>query len=95
MKIIAIIPARGGSKGIPKKNIINFLGKPLIEFSIENLKKSKYSIDTYVSSDCDEILEIVQECGAKLIKRPNDLSSDAATSESAVYDVLIPRCSRI
>lgn len=87
-KIVCIIPARGGSKGIPKKNIINFLGKPLIQFSIENAKNSKYDIDIYVSSDCDEILGITQECGAKSIKRPSDLSSDVATSESALLHAI-------
>ena len=56
MKVIAIIPARGGSKGIPRKNLVNFLGKPLIEWSIEAALKSKYITDVVVSSDDDEIL---------------------------------------
>ena len=55
---IAVIPARGGSKGIPKKNIIDFNGKPLISYSIEQAKMSKYIDKIFVTSDCNEILDI-------------------------------------
>ena len=58
MNIACIIPARGGSKGIPKKNIIDFCGKPLIAHSIIQSKKSKYIKEVYVSSDSEEILKI-------------------------------------
>ena len=58
MKIISIIPARGGSKGLPKKNILELAGKPLIAWTIESSLKSKYISKTIVSSDCDEILNI-------------------------------------
>ena len=56
-KIISIIPARKGSKGIPKKNLIDLCGKPLISYAIEASKKSKVE-ETWVSSDCEEILKI-------------------------------------
>ena len=59
LNIVCIIPARGGSKGIPKKNIIDVAGKPLVAWSIEQALKSKYlNNNVFVSSDCDEILDI-------------------------------------
>ncbi|TGL77314.1 cytidylyltransferase domain-containing protein [Leptospira jelokensis] len=81
MKTVAIILARGGSKGIPKKNIMNFCGKPLISWTIEQCL-SVPSIDSvWVSSDSDEILNVSTEAGAKLIRRPEVLANDTATSE--------------
>jgi len=83
MNNIAIIPARGGSKGVPRKNIRILNGKPLIVWSIEQALSSSLIDDVYVSSDCDDILRISSDCGAKTINRPSDLSSDEASSESA------------
>ena len=82
MNIVAIILARGGSKGVPKKNIIDFCGKPLISWTIDNCIKGGAN-SVWVSSDSDEILEISSESGASKIKRPVDISGDFATSESA------------
>lgn len=82
-KIVAIIPARGGSKGIHKKNIVDFCGKPLIAMSIEQAIGS-CADDVYVSSDSEEILEVSQAYGAIPIKRPDDLATDFSTSESAL-----------
>ena len=80
MNTVAIILARGGSKGIPKKNIINFCEKPLIAWTIENCRDG--GVDSvWVSSDDDEILEVGIKYGAKAIKRPIDISGDFATSE--------------
>ena len=59
-KILAIIPARGGSKGLPRKNITDLVGKPLIAWSIEASLNSKYITKTVVSSDDDEILRLTQ-----------------------------------
>lgn len=81
--IVAIIPARGGSKGIPSKNIINFCGKPLLAWSIIQAKTSEHISSVWVTSDDDDILNIASEYGAKTIKRPSDISQDDATSESA------------
>ena len=81
--VVAIIPARGGSKGIPNKNTIDFCGKPLIAWTIEQCLSSKHISEVWVSSDSQEILEVVKEYGAKTIKRPDDISGDFATSESA------------
>ena len=82
MNIVSIILARGGSKGIPRKNIIEFCGKPLIAWTIENCIDAGSS-SVWVSSDSDEILEIAKKYGAKQIKRPLEISGDFATSESA------------
>ena len=84
MRVTCIILARGGSKGIPKKNIINFCGKPLIAWTIEASLGSKYITKTVVSSDDKKILNISEEYGANTIRRPDDLASDVATSESVV-----------
>jgi N-acylneuraminate cytidylyltransferase len=87
--IVCIIPARGGSKGIPGKNILNIAGKPLIAWSIEQARSSKYlNGNVYVTSNCDEILDISLKHGANIIKRPEDISGDKATSESALVHAL-------
>lgn len=82
-EIVAIIPARGGSKGIPKKNIIPFCGKPLIAWTIEQLRCTDKVHSVWVSSDSEEILEVGREYGAETILRPQGISGDKATSESA------------
>jgi N-acylneuraminate cytidylyltransferase len=81
--VVAIIPARGGSKGIPNKNIIDFCGKPLIAWTIEQCLSSKYIIDVWVTSDSQDILDIAEKYGAKTIKRPDSISGDMASSETA------------
>ncbi len=87
-EILAIIPARGGSKGIPDKNIKPFCGKPLIGYSIEQAKMSKLISRIIVSSDDDNILSISSDYGADVIRRPKELSGDTASSESALIHVL-------
>jgi CMP-N,N'-diacetyllegionaminic acid synthase len=83
LSIVAIIPARGGSKGLPGKNIRNFCGKPLIAWSIEQALKAKSVESVWVTSDSQEILDISRRYGAKTIERPADLSGDSATSDAA------------
>ncbi len=80
--IYAIILARGGSKGIPKKNIIKINGKPLIQYTIEQCIDAGIK-EIYTSSDDKEILDLAESIGSKLIYRPYEFSSDNATSESA------------
>jgi len=81
MKSVAIILARGGSKGIPNKNIVEFCGKPLLAWTIEHCISG--GVDSvYVSSDSDKILAIGEKHGARSIKRPSEISGDEATSES-------------
>lgn len=81
---LAIIPARGGSKRLPRKNVLDLCGKPLIAWSIEAALKSKYIHKVVVSSDDDEILEISKKFGAETIKRPDELASDTATTFDAI-----------
>ena len=88
MTNIAIIPARGGSKGIKKKNIVDFLGRPLIEYTIAQALKSETIDEVYVSTDANDIAEISSEAGAKIIERPDDIAGDEATTESALIHAL-------
>lgn len=81
---LAIIPARGGSKRLPRKNVLDLCGKPLITWSIEAGLNSKYIDKVVVSSDDDEILEISRKFGAETIKRPDELASDTATTFDAI-----------
>ena len=76
---ICVIPARGGSKRIPKKNIKNFLGKPIIAYSIEAALKSNCFSQVIVSTDDDEISEVAKKYGALVpFVRPDELSNDYA-----------------
>ena len=83
-KILSIITARGGSKGLKRKNVVDLVGKPLIAWTIEASLDSKYITKTIVSSDDKEALDISKEYGANVVRRPDDLSSDSATSESVI-----------
>lgn len=88
MKVLSIIPARGGSKSIPKKNIVDLLGKPLISWTIEASLNSKYISKTIVSSDDNEILEISKKYGATPYKRDVNLSGDYIKTEPVLLDVI-------
>lgn len=78
---IALIPARGGSKRIPKKNIRNFLGKPIIAYTIEAAIKSKCFDRILVSTDCPNIREVALSYGAEApFERPKDISDDYSTA---------------
>lgn len=83
-KFLAIITARGGSKRLPKKNILDLNGKPLISWTIEAAKSCKYIDEVTVSSDSEEILNIAKELNSSTIKRPDILASDIATSFDVV-----------
>lgn len=87
-KNIAIIPARGGSKSIPRKSIIDFAGKPLLAWTIEQAIASSFIDEVYVTSDSKDILKIAADYGAKIIQRPRNISSDTASSESALLHAL-------
>ncbi len=80
--IVAIILARGGSKEIPRKNIVDFCGKPLVAWTIEQVQQAKVVDSIWVSSDSEEILFISRNYSAEIIHRPAEISGDAATSES-------------
>ena len=89
MKTAAIILARGGSRGVPKKNTIDFCGKPLLSWTIEQCLDSGIDhSDIFVSSDSQEILNIGQEYGVGSILRTKEVSDDSATSEiSWIYSI--------
>ena len=82
-RVVAVIPARGGSRGIPKKNLSEVCGHPLIAWSIRQLLASSVTNEVYVSSDSNEILQIAESYGAKGIMRPDAISGDEASSELA------------
>lgn len=84
-KVLAIIPARGGSKGLPKKNILQLCGKPLIAWSIEKAKKSRYLDVVLLTTDCREIADVASHFGADVpFLRPTNLATDQAST----YDVV-------
>jgi N-acylneuraminate cytidylyltransferase len=87
-KSVAIILARGGSKSIPNKNLLDFAGKPLLAWSILQAQEAETVSEIYVSSDSDAILEVAIKYGARPIRRPDELSTDIATSESALLHAL-------
>ncbi len=87
-KIIALILARGGSKGIPRKNIMPFCGKPLVAWTIRQARESARVSEVYVSSDDREILDVAARFGAETIVRPRRLAGDAVSSEAALLHAL-------
>lgn len=85
-EILALIPARGGSKGIPRKNLVPVAGKPLIAYSIEHALRSKYITRTIVSTDDAEIADVARQLGAEVpFMRPAEYATDLAT-DFEVFD---------
>ncbi len=89
VKVLIIIPARGGSRGIPRKNIRALNGKPLIQYSIETSLQSEYSPDVYVSSDDDEILMLSMRFGSKIYRRPANLGDAITTLDPVIEDAFL------
>lgn len=85
MTTVVFIPVRGGSKGVPKKNIKLIAGKPLVAWSIEQALAADLVDEVFVSTDCPEIASISKSHGAQVpFLRPEDISSDGASTESAM-----------
>ncbi|HCP00176.1 MAG: acylneuraminate cytidylyltransferase [Alphaproteobacteria bacterium] len=82
MESVVVILARGGSRGIPRKNITNFCGKPLIAWTIEQAQAADAISSVWVSSDDVEILDVSRHFGAEVIKRPSAIANDEASSEA-------------
>ncbi|MGY4462160.1 acylneuraminate cytidylyltransferase family protein [Bradyrhizobium sp. LB13.1] len=82
-KTLAVIAARGGSKGIPHKNLLDLCGKPLIAWTVEQARAARGVDVVAVSSDSDNILTAAEAAGAIGVRRPEDISGDLASSESA------------
>jgi CMP-N-acetylneuraminic acid synthetase len=88
-EILSIIPARGGSKGLPRKNIKPLLGKPLIAWTIEQALNSKYIDKVVVSTDDEEIAEISKEYGAEVpFLRPKELARDDSPTIDAIMHAI-------
>ena len=86
--MICIIPARGGSKRLPQKNILDFRGRPLLAHVIETAYLSKIFEHVIVTSECDRILEIAKREGATCFKRSNELATDTTPVTKVCLDVL-------
>ena len=86
--VLAIIPARGGSKGIPRKNLGLLCGRPLLSYSVEAALNAEAVTRVVVSTDDDEIAEVAGGLGADVVMRPAEISGDEATSESALMHTL-------
>jgi CMP-N,N'-diacetyllegionaminic acid synthase len=87
--VLAVIPARGGSKGIPRKNIINLAGKPLIVWTIEAAQKSQYIDRVILSSDDDEIIAVAKKWGCEVpFRRPARLARDETPGVAPVLHAL-------
>lgn len=87
-KLVAMIPARLGSKRIPQKNIRFLAGKPLLQYAIENCQRSKCFDEVWVNSESDIIGALAVQCGAQFYKRDLSLATDQATNEDFVPDFL-------
>lgn len=89
MRVLAIIPARGGSKGLPGKNIKPLCGKPLIGWTIEQARASKHITEIFVSTDSREIADVAESFGVSVPElRPAELASDTASSASFILYTL-------
>lgn len=84
MRVLALIPARGGSKRLPRKNIRELCGKPLIAWTIETANQSKLITETWVSTEDMEIAQISKDWGAKVLHRPSDLARDDTSTIDVV-----------
>jgi N-acylneuraminate cytidylyltransferase len=97
LRILGIIPARGGSKGVPRKNIREVGGKPLIVWTIEEARKSRHIHRLVVSSDDDEILAVAAQYGCETLKRPAELARDDTPACDVIAHALQydPSCTHV
>lgn len=84
-RVIALIPARGGSKGILRKNLANLAGSPLIKYTIDSARRSSLVDEVWVSSDDEEILNVSESLGVRVLNRPKEISDDKSSAEDVVY----------
>ncbi|ASQ46428.1 acylneuraminate cytidylyltransferase family protein [Legionella clemsonensis] len=87
-KILAVIPARGGSKRLPRKNILTLANKPLLAYSIIAAKQCSLITETVVTSDDEEICELAKKMGVDVINRPIELATDTVSNEYVVEHAL-------
>tara|TARA_B100000989_G_C19530482_1_gene469460 strand:+ start:4792 stop:5475 length:684 start_codon:yes stop_codon:yes gene_type:complete len=87
-KVLGIIPARGGSKGIPLKNIVKLGEKPLIQYTIDQCKSSKLLTKFVVSTDNEKIANVALDLGAEVVRRPTEISKDNSRTEECLIHCL-------
>ena len=85
---LAVIPARGGSKGVPRKNVMDLAGKPLIAWSILAVAEAEEPMRCVVSTDDQEIADVAKDYGAEVVRRPSPLASDEAPTEPSLIHAL-------
>lgn len=89
MKFLVVVPARGGSKGIPMKNIYPVNGKPLLTYSLEMMRQVSFDGDIVVSTDSEQIKEVAAQTSCiEVVDRPQEISGDKASTESALLHAL-------
>lgn len=88
LRVLAVIPARGGSKGVPRKNVRLLAGKPLIVWTIEAAQRATTIDRIIVSTDDDEIAAVAQNAGAQVCRRPPELAGDTTPTEPVLFHVL-------
>ncbi|MCH2149996.1 MAG: NTP transferase domain-containing protein, partial [Phycisphaerales bacterium] len=88
MKRIAMIPARGGSKRLPRKNILDFSGKPMLTWTVQSALDSGLFDRIIVSTDDDEVTAVAESCGADVLRRQEDISNDQATLIQVMHDTI-------
>lgn len=88
MRVLGLIPARGGSKRLPRKNILPCFGKPLIAWTIEAANKSRLITETWVSTEDMEIGRVALDYGSKVLHRPKGLAQDDTTTEAVIEHAL-------
>lgn len=91
LDVVAVIPARGGSKRVPRKNVLPLRGLPVLAYSVLHARASRHVSAVYVSTDDVEAAAVARRHGAEVIDRPDELAGDTASSESAVLHVLDQR----
>lgn len=89
MRVVIVIPARGGSKRIPKKNIKRFCGRPIIDYPLELSKKLDLNAKVIVSTDCSDIAQLVKSrVGVEVVMRPEELADDKTPTQPVVNHVI-------
>ena len=89
MNVLSIIPARGGSKGIPLKNLVKIKNKPLLHYTVQASLKSKFVNRTIVSTDSPKISKVALSLGSEVIDRPKKLANDTIGLEPTINHVLV------
>ena len=87
-KIVGHIPARGGSKRVPAKNLRYLCGKPMIAYAIDCAKQSRVFDEIYVNTESDTLADLALQCGVKVYRRPAELGSDSASGDDFTADFM-------